>query len=187
VGDVLLALGITFVVLAAAAMAAGGWLYRRLRRHNLVSRTYRGRAPLTWLASPATCARLHRRLRGAVAALRMVVPAPRRRRPAPAELAQLVTAADEVELHAATLDRDLLVASRLRGSAGRELRVRLARQVTELERVAARVTAAASAATPNRPGTQPSAAALRDLNDQLDALEAARDEVARLEARVGLA
>ena len=67
------------------------------------------------------------------------------------------------------------------------LRARLAGQVGDVERVAARVTAAA--ARPRRRSAraaQPTPEALAELDEQLDALEAARDELARLEARVGL-
>ena len=95
-------------------------------------------------------------------------------------------AADELEAHAAALDGDLLIAARLRGTSGIAFRARLGGQVGDVERVAARITAAAGATSPQRRAAQPTPAALAELNEQLDALEAARDELARLEARVGL-
>ncbi len=50
----------------------------------------------------------------------------------------------------------------------------------------ARISSAATAAAPDRPRAQPTPEALAELEQQLDALEAARDEIARLEASVGL-
>jgi hypothetical protein len=52
--------------------------------------------------------------------------------------------------------------------------------------VVARVAAAATAASPHRPGAIPTPEALAELDEQLDALESARNELARLEAGVGL-
>lgn len=184
--ELLGALAIVMVAAVAVGVAVGSWALHQLRRRNRVSRRYRTRAPLHWLVSPGTCARLHRRLRDAVAVLRTTVPTPSRRRLRPAEPAPLATAADELEAHAAALDGDLLLAARLRGAPGQELRRRLANQVGDVERLSARVAAAATAAAPPRSGAQPSPAALAELDEQLDALEAARDELARLEAGVGL-
>ena len=79
-----------------------------------------------------------------------------------------------------------MLAARLRGPAGAQLRARLSTQVAGVERLAARISSAATAASPDRPRAQPTPEALADLEQQLDALEAARDEIARLEASVGL-
>lgn len=185
-GDVLVAMLVVTLVLFAVAAATGGWCLSRLRRRNLVSRRHRVRPPLPWLVSPKHCARLHRRLRDAVAAMRLAVPRPTRRHKAPPELSQLGAAADELEAHAAALDGDLLVAARLRGTYGIALRSRLGSQVADVERVAGRITAAAGAASPERRAALPTPEAMAELSEQLDALEAARDELARLEAKVGL-
>jgi hypothetical protein len=185
-GEVVMAVVLTFVVLTVLAIAAAGWMITGLRRRNRVTRRQPTAAPLPWLASPSTCARLHRRLRDAVHVVRLALPAPTRRRKPPSELRPLAAAADDLEAHAAALDRDLVLAARLRGPAGAQLRARLRDQVAGVERLAARIAAAATAAAPDRPSAQPTAAALADLEHQLDALEAARDEIARLEASVGL-
>ena len=185
-GDVLAAMLIATLLVMAAAAAMTAWGLSRLRRRNLVSVRHRVKPPLPWLVSPQRCARLHRRLRDAVATMRMVVPRSTRRHKPPAELAELARAADELEAHAAALDGDLLIAARLRGTSGIAFRARLGGQVGDVERVAARITAAAGATSPQRLAAQPTPAALAELNEQLDALEAARDELARLEARVGL-
>ena len=184
-GDVLAAMLIATLIVMATAAAMGAWGVSRLRRRNLVSVRHRVKPPLPWLVSPQRCARLHRRLRDAVATMRMVVPRSTRRHKPPAELAELARAADELEAHAAALDGDLVIAARLRGTSGIVLRARLGGQVGDVERVAARITAAAGATSPRR-SAQPTPEALAELSEQLDALEAARDELARLEARVGL-
>ena len=183
--DVLAVLGVSFLIMTLLVVAAAGWLLVRLRRRNTVSRRYRTRAPLHWLVSPGTCARLHRRLRGSVAVVRTTLPRPTRRSPRP-ELGSLHTVAEELEAHAAGLDRDVLLASHVRGSTGAQLRRRLTAQVGEVERLSVRVAATATAAGPLRPGSDPSPEALAALAEQLDALEAARDERARLEDTVGL-
>jgi hypothetical protein len=186
-GDVLAAMLITTLVLVAVAAATGGWFLARLRRRNLVSRRDRSKPPLPWLVSPGQCARLHRRLRDAITALRTALPRASRRRRTPTELAELSRAADELEAHAAALDRDLLLAARFRGAHGAALRARLVGQVSDVERMAARIAAAATAADSDRAAARPTPEALAELDEQLDALEAARDELARLEDSVGLA
>ena len=185
-GDVLAIVLLTFVVLIALTVAASAWFLARLRRHNRVARRQPTRPPLPWLASPSSCARLHRRLRNAVSAVRLALPPPTRRRKPPSELRSLASAADELEAHAGALDRDLVLAARLRGPAGAQLRARLSTQVAGVERLAARISSAATAASPDRAWAQPTPEALAELERQLDALEAARDEIARLEASVGL-
>lgn len=185
-GDVLAAFLVVTVVIVAVTAATGGWFLTRLRRRNRVSTRDRTRPPLPWLVSPGQSARLHRRLRDAVAALRTALPRTSRRHKPPAELLELARAADELEAHAAALDRDLLLASRFRGTHGAVLRARLVGQVAGVERMAARIAASATAADPGRAAARPTPEALAELDEQLDALEAARDELARLEARVGL-
>jgi hypothetical protein len=185
VGEVLAVVALTTLVLAGLTALVVAWLVHRLRRRNLVSRQYRNRAPLHWIVSPGQCARLHRRLRASVVALHTALPPPKGRA-ARAKASPLAAAAGELEAHAASLDRDVVLAARLRGRTGPALRARLAGQVEHLEQVTARVAAAANASTPARPGVRPTPEALAELDEQLDALEAARDELARVEARAGL-
>src|SRR5256885_14556145 len=93
-----------------------GSAWHRLRQRNGVSPRHSIRPPLRWAASIGSCGRLHRRLRAAVAAVRLAVPPPSRRwrRPAQADTVW-ETLAEEIERHAVSLDRDLLLADRLRG------------------------------------------------------------------------
>jgi hypothetical protein len=167
-------------LLAATAMGA---LIHRVRVSNEVSRAYRNHPPARWLASPSVCGRLHRRLRGAVAALRLAVPTPPRRRwRRTAEPTTLEVLAQEVEVHAAALDRDLMVADRQRGPVAVPARRLLAEQVGSLEVLANRIVATARSATA-RSGGEPTAEALRGLTERLDALDAAHAELARIEAQ----
>src|SRR5256885_9041899 len=57
-----------------------GSAWHRLRQRNEVSTRHSIRPPLRWAASIGSCGRLHRRLRAAVAAVRLTVPPPSRDR-----------------------------------------------------------------------------------------------------------
>lgn len=184
--EVLLAVTLVAVLFVLGCAAMLVTTHRSMRHRNEVSRRHPTKAPLHWLASPGSWAALHRRLRDAVAVMRAAVPAAKgRKRQAAIYASPLARLADEIEQHAAALDHDLTVAVRYRGPARTALRQRLTAQVLELEALAQRVAAAATAATPARPGTTPTPEALARIGDELDALEAARDEVARLEADLG--
>jgi HAMP domain-containing protein len=179
-----LVLTLVFVVVSASILLV---THRSARRHNLVSRRFPTKAPLRWLASPSSWAALHRRLRDAITVMRAAVPPVKsRRRQSELDLSPLNRLADEIEQHAAALDHDLIVAVHYRGPTRSALRRRLTGQVLELERLAHRVAAAATAASPARPGAMPTPEAISRIGGELDALEAARDEIARLEADVGL-
>jgi hypothetical protein len=157
------------------------WLtWRRVRRRNEVVTAHPTRPPLRWLASPEPCARLHRRLRDALRLLRELVPSKRRRA---LELAPLETLAAELEAHAVSLDRDLIVASRLRGEPGVALRRAAAARIDEIERAVARVAMAATRS--GRPEADPVADTVRDVTARLDALDAAWAEIDRIEREVG--
>ena len=96
---------------------------------------------------------------------------------------QIEVLARDVELHAVTLDRDLVMASRAPKSHRRLMLVDLTEQVISLESLAARVVTLGSA---QQQLTEPTREAIARMNAQLDALEEAHDEIARLEAQLGL-
>ena len=73
-----------------------------LRRSNRVDPSVRGTAPLTWLVSPGSAARLHRRVRGAVQLARRVG------RGSAGQQRELVS---ELSRQAVALDHELVVAS----------------------------------------------------------------------------
>jgi hypothetical protein len=130
----------------------------------------RSAVPTSWLASTASAARLHRRLRQAAALARTAT----LRDPA---LAPLVA---DLEDEAIALEPHLLAAAAA-GRAGRDARHALGDQVTAIESVARRLaTSPCAALPPGRPD------ALVDLTERLDALEAARAEIDLIEARAGL-
>ena len=114
--------------------------------------------------------------------LRQAVPAPRGRRRRDVSPAQALAA--EIEAHAVTLDGQLLVAARLRGRSGTTLRRSLSTQVDELERAAQRL--ALTMARSTAVGTESTADALRRIAADLDATEAAWDEVEQIERDAGL-
>jgi hypothetical protein len=187
VGGVLTFATIVMLVFVALVVAAVLSVRHTLKRHNAVSIRYGSDAPLSWLMSPMPPAVLHRRLRDAVALLRVSVPIEKGRRRRPSEdRSPYARLADDIELHAAGLDRDLQLLARLRGPDRAAVRTNLAGQVLELERLAQRVAAAATAYRPGRPTSEPTPAALTRMNEELDSLESARDEIARLEADLGL-
>jgi hypothetical protein len=183
VGEAAAIAGIVMLGFILAAGAVAGFCWHRIRQYNEVSVRHPIRPPLRWAASFGACGRLHRRLRAAVAAVRLAVPAPPRRRSRrPAEPDTVwETFAVEIEMHAVALDRDLLLADRLRGPQALVARQAAGRQVRELERLAHRV-AAAALTSQQRPGIEPAAETLARISEHLDALDAARAELARLEA-----
>jgi hypothetical protein len=185
-GEVVAVLGVLagLVVVCSAALC---WLvWRALRRRNEVSVSHPTRPPLRWLVWPTTCARLHRRLRGSVVLLRAAVPVRRvrRLRRGRDDASVLDVLSSELEAHAAVLDGELVVVARARGVMGTAGRQQAANRVAELERSALRV--AAEARGCGLAGSDSIDAALRRISDDLDARDAAWEELSRLERDAGL-
>jgi hypothetical protein len=183
-GEVVALVGIGVLATIMLSCAVMGATWRRIQLRNEVSPLHRLRPPTNWLASPTACGRLHRRLRSAVAALHLVLPAPRRRRHRRRhEPSALEDLAREIEAQAVVLDRDLMVVDRLRGPSAVAARKALAEQVGTIEELAHRVTAAARAAE-HVPGTPPTPEALAAVAARLDVLDDARAELALLQAEL---
>ena len=176
VADVLLVLVVSFVALMALSSVALGLALWRLGRRNRLHPATPTPAPITWLVSPQRPARLHRRLQAAVVTANHREPARSRRRGRKAPTTSVDDLVQELVREAAAVDQQLVVAAR----APRRVRVRLLGvcdpQVAQIERVAARLAVLASA------DARPAGAAIAALEDRLDALEAARQEIADLEA-----
>jgi hypothetical protein len=170
-------LAMLILVVAAGMVAAFSiaFLIHRLGRLNRVSPSHRSPAPLIWLLGASTPARLHRRLRTLVAVARAATLTS----PAVDKLAAAI------EHQAIILDDHLLVTSRLRSGRNTALR-RLRRQVDELEGLAGRLAHAAieTKRRPALPGAHPNP--LHEIEEQLDALDEARADLARVERAAGL-
>lgn len=164
----LLVVAIVIAVVAGPPTYAHWWFRKQLRIRPAV----RSAAPTWWLMSTTSTARLHRRLRRAAAAARTA---------GVTDDPTLREMALEAETHAVSLEQPLLVIARLGRPAGREQRA-LAEQVAELEAFVARLAnlSRQHASVPRRGDT------IRQLQQRLDALEAAHAELAAIEARAGL-
>lgn len=162
---------IGLVFLAVTTVVVVWWL----RRRNRVSPSRRSPAPLVWLAVPTPGARLHRRLRNVVTVARMAERS--------GGVADLVA---EVEQQAVVLDHHVVITSRFprrqRGARWRQLDD----QVSQLEVLGTRLLAAAveAASHPGLPGAQTDP--LARIAERLEALEAARGELAGVERSAGL-
>ena len=169
-------------ILVTALATALAW--RQVVRRNRVSRATPTPAPLWWLVLPSEAARMHRRLRAAVVAARLVAPAGRRRQRAPrSPIAEMV---DDLEAQAVAVDLQVVAAARATARDRRQRLRALDGHVRRIEDLSARLVAAGVAASAHR---QPShqASPLDAIGERLDALEAARDELAAIEAALGLA
>ncbi|HXH59516.1 hypothetical protein [Iamia sp.] len=172
---VVLAMGLVSFLIVRAAVLLGA---RALARRNRVSPTLASPAPLTWLGQPGAAARLHRRLRAAVAVARAASASA----PSAERLADLSA---ELEQEAVAIDSHLVVISHLTGKDRRLRLAPLALQVQRVEQVASQISLhAAQSQAPLRADGQRST--LDDLAHQLEVLEEARTEVTDIEAAAGV-
>lgn len=154
----------------------------RLHRRNRVAPDVETAAPLTWLSSPAHAARLHRRLRAAVAPIHV----PAKRRPAEAdrraELCRILVS------EAVEIDHHLVLAARQPAARRREMLRALEVQVAEVERLALRLGRMRRVLVPtdafDPTGGDP--AVLADLRRELDLLDEAHAELLDIERANGL-
>jgi hypothetical protein len=161
----------------AFAASAGLVLLWRLRRRNRLHPRWPTMAPLTWLVHPGRPARLHRRLRHAVATAHYRAPGRGRRKVPNSSVDELV---QTLLQEAAAVDEQLALAGRAPRTVRRQLLAVTAPQVAKLEAIAGRLAVLVSASA--RPGGTPAAHAILALEDRLDALEVSRQEIADLEA-----
>ncbi|HYI63030.1 MAG TPA: hypothetical protein VEW93_14650 [Acidimicrobiales bacterium] len=175
----IVALVLTLLMALAAVVALLVGL-RRLERRNRVSPDVPSPAPSSWGAGhPSAPARLHRRLRSAVAASRAACATA----PSAPRLAELTA---ELEAEAVALDGQIVVVAHLPARSRRVPLAGLAARVRQVEQVASQVSLlAVRAQAPMVAAGQ--ASALDELARQLDLLEQARTEVADIEAAAGVA
>jgi hypothetical protein len=177
VSHLLFAAFAVLVVAFAFASSVGLVLLWRLRRRNRLHPRWPTMAPLSWLVHPGRPARLHRRLRHAVATAHYRAPGRGRHKVPGSSVDELI----QELLHEATaLDEQLVLAGRAPRPVRRRLLAVAAPQVDKLEMLAARLAVLVSASA--RPGGAPAATMILTLEDRLDALEVSRQEIADLEA-----
>lgn len=130
----LLALATTGLVIAALWAIAAVLVMRRVHRRNRVSPGVRSNAPLTWLWSPRTAPRLHRRLRACVVSAHASTTSTGRRPCAP-----ITELADDLEQCAVRLDHDLVAADRVPRAVRGQPLAELRRSVAQVEQLAVRI------------------------------------------------
>lgn len=150
-----------FIIVLALLMGATVWM---LRRRNRVDPRIATHAPLWWLWSVGRCARLHRRLRSAVAHARL--------RPT----ARRDTLVAGLTAYACALDQRLVFAGRAPLAIRVTLLGPLAAEVVQVEHLAARLSGAVSGQMPG-----PAPRGLEAIAERLDALEAARRDLDALD------
>lgn len=169
--DFFKALLVVDILIIATFAVAAALVLRKLTRANRVAPGRKSAAPLSWLASPRAPARLHRRLRRAVAAANLSVAV------APAAVA-LLDVAGELTARAVKIDDCLVAANALHPQVRRPRLYELAAEIREIEQSTGRLhrlssdwcrqldQASATMALP-----------LPDLHERLDAVEAALREL----------
>lgn len=179
-----------WVVVAIVAMAAGvvGMVRLRLRARHRINPKVPTDTPYLWMLSPATPARLHRRLAKAMAVARDGLERTRppkrrlRRKLAPSPLDPLVA---KLDAEALAVDRHLLLVSRLGGGERQRLLAHLDGQVRQVEHLAGRVAMlGVQAASPIERIDGPTA--IDEVESQVALLEQSRTELAALDRANGL-
>jgi DNA-binding helix-hairpin-helix protein with protein kinase domain len=156
------------LALFIGAVAYARW---RLRRQLRVRPSTRSVAPTSWLVSTSEPARLHRRLRKAAAVARTA---------GARGDTTIASLAAEIEDLAVALETHLVLLSRL-WRQERGARAQLVAQVKQLEQLSARLTVSAVEGSRPRSLSAGSPDALAELTERIDALDAARKELAQLE------
>src|SRR4051812_12011244 len=173
----------TWIVLLVVVATLLRW---RLQRRNRVSPAVKSPAPITWLWSPRSTARLHRRLQGAVADIHLA-PSRRSTFSGPASVDELRR---ELEYQAVELDHHLVIAGRHPRGHRRSILRSLDEQVSEIETLSVRLSRLSA-----RPEGTPSSGwdvtrqppeVLSGIADQLDLLDAAQEELTAIERAAGL-
>lgn len=164
--DVLLVLLVMIVALVGGAIAIVALLLHALTVRNRVVPDRPTRAPLSWLVAPDHAARLHRRLRAAIAMASVV-------RLGTTHDLGLVDVVDQLDQRAVDLDDQLVLASHAPRPTRRRMLRELQSEVAELEGLAERTVRMARAWT----GARPSERGLAEARERLDVLETALREL----------
>lgn len=176
-GRVLLVAFLLCVASFVLFSTAGIVLLWRLRRRNRLHPTWPTMAPLIWLVHPGRSARLHRRLRAAVATAHHRAPGRGRHKVPHSSVDEMVAA---LLTEATAVDEQVVLAARAPRPVRRQILDVCEPHVAQLEAIAGRLAVLVSASA--RPGGAPAANAIQALEDRLDAIEVSRQEIADLEA-----
>jgi hypothetical protein len=174
--EVLLAVVVLLLLAAGVAVAAVLVLLHALRVRNRVVPGRPTPAPLSWLVAPDLAARLHRRLRTAMAMVGAAVG------PSSTDLG-LGEVATQLADRAVELDRQLVLASRAPKSSRRRMLRELQSEVAELERLGERTVRMSRAWS----GAVPSERGLAAVRERLELLEGALRELDGVEVHRPLA
>lgn len=151
---------------------------RAVRKRNRVSPGVPGSAPTSWLGSPSAPARLHRRLKAAVAVAQAAAAA------APSS-PHIAEAAHDLERMAVELDTRLVTVARIASPQRKPHLSPLVAEVVKVETMASTLSVqAVQAQAPMVAAGQSSP--MDDLYDRIEAMEAARREVADIERDAGV-
>lgn len=172
---ILLAMGVT----AALAVVLAVVLTRRaLERRNRVSPATPSAAPASWLGAPSAPARLHRRLRAAVAVAQAAAAA------AP-DSEHVVDNARALEQQAVALDARIVAVGRIAAKQRKQHLAPLVAEVTKVETAASTLSVhAVQAQAPLLAAGQSSP--MDELYERIEAMEAARREVSAIERDAGV-
>ncbi len=165
---VVLGLGVLAAVGAGIYLAGAKAVKRSADRSLQIVPGVELDVPANWYGSHEAEARLHRRLRDAVASVRA----------AAAGDASLALTLSQLEDHALRLDRHLINVARLPASARQPQVAEATRAVETFEELTAQTLTGATAY-----GLESSTSDLSRLTDELGALEAARQEVEEIDRR----
>jgi hypothetical protein len=179
--EILLVVLMLLVVAGLVPVATVFLVRAQLQRRIRVSPRVPTDAPIQWIWSPVFAARLHRRLQRAAALARAVVALHQRN----GDQTRLVEMARTLEREALNLDERLVLVGRLHVSQRRRAFPPLLAEVARLEKVALRLSLQQiDHRVDARLADQSSA--VHQLAVELDALDAANDELRRVEAEAGL-
>lgn len=172
---------ITWVIFVVVALFVLRW---RLHLANQISPRNRSNAPLTWLWSPARPARIHRRLRSDIQSLNLVAPGAPKGSGVQTESSLGIDAIHrELENQAVTIDHKVVAASHLPRAPKRTALNHLEDQAAQLEELTQRLIRLQHERNSfiSEPSTATAVDPLHEINEKLELLEAAHDEIASFE------